>query len=189
MDPSYPVTCHSVSGYSGGGKKRVAEYRGTDSEALRSPRHYALDLSHKHLPEIQRVCGLDHPPHFMPILGAHYAGIVVAVSMHSRLLSGSPTSTQIQELLARFYRDERYVRVLPANAEAPLVNGALSATDCNGTNYVDLLTYGTDDLIAVLARFDNLGKGASGAAVQCMNIMVGHDESEGTDISDGAGGD
>jgi len=182
LPKDYPVTCHSVSGYSGGGKKRITEYAAEDSQSMRSPRHYALELTHKHVPEMQKVSGLDHPPHFMPIIGPYFAGMVVSLSLHTRILRNSGGPAGIRRQYAEFYAREPLIRVVPENDDGALENGFLPATQCNGTNRVDLFTFGTADLVAVMARFDNLGKGASGAAIQCMNIMFGFDESDGVDL-------
>jgi N-acetyl-gamma-glutamyl-phosphate reductase len=176
-----------VSGYSGRGKKGIAEYAANDSESMRSPRHYALGLAHKHVPEMHKMSGLDHPPHFMPIVGPNYAGMVVSVALHTRLLTGAAGPAAIRSSYSEFYRSEPFIHVFPENDDSALDDGFLSATRCNGTNRVDLLTVGTQDLVAVMARFDNLGKGASGAVVQCMNVMCGFDEAQGTDVGRDSG--
>ena len=182
LPSDYPVACHAVSGFSGRGKKGIAEYAADDSESMRSPRHYALGLAHKHVPEMHKMSGLDHPPHFMPIIGPYFAGMVVSVALHTRLLAKSAGPALIREAYALFYRNEPFIRVLPENDDGALDDGFLPATCCNGTNRVDSFTCGTPDLVAVMARFDNLGKGASGAAVQCMNVMCGFDEVTGTTV-------
>jgi len=149
---------------------------------MRSPRHYALGLSHKHVPEMHKMSGLAHAPHFMPIIGPYFAGMVVTVALHTRYLAKSAGPASIRQAYAEFYGSEPFIHVLPVNDDSALEDGCLPATNCNGTNRVDLFTFGTRDLVAVMARFDNLGKGASGAAVQCMNVMCGFDEAEGTEL-------
>lgn len=178
LPKDYPVTCTSISGYSGAGKKLIALYEGPDagSDSMRSPRPYALGLTHKHLPEMQAVTGIDYPPLFMPLVGNFYSGMVVSIPLHARCLSRKATPAEIRGVYAAHYEGERFIRVFPENAETALDSGFLPATACNGTNRIELFTFGTMDRLAVMARFDNLGKGASGAAVQCMNLMLGVDE-------------
>jgi N-acetyl-gamma-glutamyl-phosphate reductase len=118
----------------------------------------------------------------MPIIGPYYAGMVVTVALHTRLLTGSAGPSAIRSAYAEFYGSEPFIHVFRENDDSALEAGFLPATSCNGTNRVELLTVGTADLVAVMARFDNLGKGASGAAVQCMNVMCGFDEGRGTEL-------
>ncbi len=132
---------------------------------------------------MQKMSGLLHVClHFMPIIGPYYAGMVVSVALHTRLLTKAIGPLGIRDAYSECYENERFINVLPANDDSALENGFLPATSCNGSNRVDIFTVGTPDLVAVMARFDNLGKGASGAAVQCMNIMCGFDEAEGTEV-------
>ncbi|MGE5549290.1 MAG: N-acetyl-gamma-glutamyl-phosphate reductase [Bacteroidota bacterium] len=174
----YPVCCHSITGYSGGGKPLIERYRTAEEsgKAYVSPRHYALGLNHKHLPEMQQLTGLVHPPLFTPIVGNFYQGMVVAIPLCRRLLSKTPTAKDIHAVLASFYANQRFVTVIPYESEAYLEAGYLDAMACNDSNRAELFVFGRDDQILLLARFDNLGKGSSGAAVQCMNIMLGLDE-------------
>jgi N-acetyl-gamma-glutamyl-phosphate reductase len=177
----YPVTCQSLSGYSGGGKKLIERHQvaGIDEKSLNMPRFYALGLNHKHLPEMQKVCGLRYPPLFTPAVGNFYQGMAVAVPLLKRLLQKQVTAREVQGLLADYYAGERFVRVMPFESGSYLDNGFLDATGCNGTNRADLFVFGHDDQILVVSRLDNLGKGASGAAVQNMNIMLGVEEGTG----------
>ena len=177
----YPVTCHAVSGYSGGGKKRIAEYAAAEpgDEAIRSPRFYALSLKHKHLPEMQKVTGLSQPPLFTPIIGFNYRGMTVAIPLYSRLLPGKNSAESICDFLYSYYKDQHFIKVYPYGSEGGIVDGFLSATGCNGTNMLEIYVAGNEEHILLTARLDNLGKGASGAAVQCMNIMMGIDERTG----------
>ncbi|MDF9408088.1 MAG: N-acetyl-gamma-glutamyl-phosphate reductase [Pelotomaculum sp. PtaB.Bin013] len=174
----YPVTCQSVTGYSGGGKKLIEKYEGTgaDKKNLESPQFYALSLKHKHLPEMQKVNGLVFPPLFTPIVGDFYQGMVVAVPLLARLLSKKISAEDVQNILASYYASERFVRVMPYGSESYLDNGFLDATGCNNTNRIEIFVFGDSEQILLLSRLDNLGKGASGAAVQNMNIMLGLDE-------------
>ncbi|MBR2666724.1 MAG: N-acetyl-gamma-glutamyl-phosphate reductase [Oscillospiraceae bacterium] len=172
----YPVTCYSLTGYSGGGKKLIAEYEDPD----RDPRHqshriYGLNLKHKHLAEMQTVCGLSRPPLFSPILGDFYKGMATSVLLHSDLLPGHPGAAEIREALAKWYDGARFVTVAPLGGDESVIYADTLA----GTNQLRLIVCGHEDQTMVTALFDNLGKGASGAAVQNMNIMLGLPEETG----------
>ena len=174
----YPVTCHSVTGYSGGGKKLIAMYEAAEgsTEHLAAPRHYGLTLTHKHLPEMQKMSGLDSPPLFTPIVGAIYKGMGVFVPLHRRLLCKQLTAAEICEHLSAYYAEEAFVEVYPYDPAARADNGFFNPMAANDTNKNDIFVFGHDDQILLVSRLDNLGKGASGAAVQNMNIMLGMDE-------------
>jgi len=176
----YPASCHSITGYSGGGKEMIADYaaRGAQ-EQMKSPRQYALGQSHKHLPEMQTISGLAFKPIFNPIVGPFAQGMVVTVPLHPRLLAGRPDARAIHALLADWYAGQTFVRVMPLDAAEFLDNGFLPATACNDTNRAEIFVFGHADQVVVCSRFDNLGKGASGAALQCMNLMLGIDETSG----------
>ncbi len=174
----YPVTCCSITGYSGGGKKLIEKYEATGSnrQNLESPRFYALSLNHKHLPEMQKINGLLFPPLFTPVVGDFSQGMVVSVPLLKRLLNKKITAREVQQFLSSYYASERFVRVMPYESEDYLDNGFLDATGCNNTNRIEIFVFGNGEQILLLSRLDNLGKGASGAAVQNMNIMLGLDE-------------
>jgi N-acetyl-gamma-glutamyl-phosphate reductase len=179
------VAAFSITGYSGGGKKMIAQYEAADAPAkLKSPRHYALKLTHKHLPEMQKITGLLHPPLFTPVVAGVHSGLAVETFLPVRLLKNSPTPQSVQQALATHYAGQKFIRVLPFDETATAAGGGLDEgffdiTGCNGTNRVDILVTGNAEQIAVLARLDNLGKGASGAAIQCLNLMLGVDEATG----------
>ncbi len=177
----YPVFAQSLTGYSGGGKKLIALYESgeTPEVQLKGPRHYALNLNHKHLAEMQKVTGLQYPPLFTPIVGQYYQGMVVSIPLLSRMIPKRMTARNIREILADYYQSEPFVRVVPFGDNTYLDNGFLIPTECNQTNRIDLFVFGNDEQILVAARLDNLGKGASGAAVQNMNIMLGVEEGTG----------
>ncbi len=177
----YPVFVQSVTGYSGGGKKLIALYESgeTPEEKLKGPRHYALNLNHKHLAEMQKVTGLKYPPLFTPIVGQYYQGMVVSIPLLSRMIPKRINARNIREILAEYYQSEPFVRVVPFDDGTFLDNGFLIPTECNQTNRIDLFVFGNEEQILVAARLDNLGKGASGAAVQNMNIMLGVEEGTG----------
>lgn len=177
----YPVSTYSITGYSGGGKEMIASYEqpGSLPEAMKSPRFYGLGLAHKHLPEMQALTGLAHQPLFTPIVGNFAQGMVVAVPLLPRLLGKKVTPADVQAYYADYYAGEVFVKVMPLDAAPLLDNGFLPATACNDTNRAEIFVFGHGEQILVAARFDNLGKGASGAAIQCMNVMLGVDEATG----------
>ncbi len=176
MSSDYPVVCHSVTGYSGGGKKMIAQYQdeGRDEE-LKSPRQYGLTQMHKHLKEMKAIPGLAMEPIFNPIVADYYAGMVVTVPVFTSLLRGKPTLAAVREMFMKHYEGQQMVKVIE-NEEAP---GFLGANNLAGRDVMEILIAGNDERVLLTSRFDNLGKGASGAAVQCMNIALGLDETTG----------
>ena len=175
----YPFVCHSLTGYSGGGKKMIAEYEDGQRPALYStPRAYGLTLHHKHLPEMQAVPGLTAPPIFCPIVDDYYAGMEVAVPLRMELLGGV-TPAQVAEALAGYYAGEAMVTVHPLG-QLPL-DGMLAAGALAGSDRMEVYPLASPDgsQMVLVSLFDNLGKGSSGAAVQCMNILLGLDETAG----------
>ena len=181
LPPDYPVTVHAVSGFSGGGKKLIETYQNqkVDGASALAYRPYALGLSHKHVPEMQKMTGLQHAPIFAPSVGNFLKGMLVSVPLFSRLLNKRVVAAEVRDTLADFYADEPFVQVMPWESASHLENGFLSPMACNGTNSVELFVFGHDLQILLVARLDNLGKGASGAAVQNMNLMLDLPEGEG----------
>ena len=181
LPPDYPAICYSLTGYSGGGKKLIEDYRGARSAErhLESPRHYALGLEHKHLPEMTRHSGLEQAPLFAPVVADFYRGMAVSVPLVAKSLPAKSGPEDIHRVLSAHYARERFVKVVGFGDEAYLDNGFLSPMGCNGTNRAELSVHGGAGRSLLVARLDNLGKGASGAAVQCMNIMLGLDEGAG----------
>jgi len=173
------VSATSITGYSGGGKSMIAQYEAGGDPKLSAPRPYALGLAHKHLPEMMRYTGLQTAPVFMPIVGPFYKGLVVTVPLHLSQLRAGTTSAQVREALAAHYEGERFIRVMPLHDAPTLADGFFDAQACNDTNRVDLFVFGNETQVLVMARLDNLGKGASGAAVQAMNVHLGVDEALG----------
>ncbi len=175
------LSCFSLTGYSGGGKKMIAAYEAPDRpEALSSPRPYALGLAHKHLPEMQQHTGLAHPPIFSPVVGAFRQGLTVTVPLALTELPGSPDLATLHGALAEAYAGQIFVKVLPLGDDAGNLDGGFfDVQACNGTNRADLMVAGNDDQAVVMARVDNLGKGASGSAIQCMNLRLGLPEDAG----------
>jgi N-acetyl-gamma-glutamyl-phosphate reductase len=176
LPADFPVSCFSITGYSGGGKKMIADYENNPAPALGSPRPYALGLTHKHLPEMRVHSGLAAAPIFNPIVANFYQGMAVTVPLPLRRLPGSPQVADVHAVLARAYAGERFVRMLPPCDDAILDGGGLDVQACNGTNRADVMVFGHAEQAVVITRLDNLGKGASGAAVQCMNLRLGLDE-------------
>jgi N-acetyl-gamma-glutamyl-phosphate reductase len=174
----YPVTCSSISGYSGAGKKLIQKYEVTNEiENAESPKYYALKLMHKHLPEMQKVTGLDYKPVFTPVVANFYKGMGTSIPLHTRLLNKKVSAADVREILAEFYEGQRFVTVMPFDSDSLLdKNNFFNLSVCNDTNKIDIFVFGNDEQIVLLSRLDNLGKGASGAAVQNMNIMLGLDE-------------
>jgi len=180
VSPDYPVTCHAVAGYSGGGKPLIAEYEQKDApEYIKNPRPYALDLNHKHVPEMTKVVGLTRPPIFAPTVVNVYNGEIVSIPLVPVYLKKQLGAADIRKILAEYYGGEKFIKVMPYPADDYLKNGRLTFTDCNGTNNLQLFVFGNNDRVLLSARYDNLGKGASGAAVQNMNIVLGEPEDTG----------
>ena len=172
----YPLTCFSLTGYSGGGKAMIASYEEAGRPGqLDAPGIYGLTLAHKHLPEMQKVCGLAHAPVFMPVVDDYYKGMATTIMLHNGLLVGSPSTRDIHACLVRHYEGQRLVSVAPLGEGAP----TLYANELAGSNELRIYVNGNDERTSVTAIFDNLGKGASGAAVQNMNIVLGLDETMG----------
>lgn len=175
----YPVTITALSGYSGAGKKAIALYESEDkTNDLYAPREYALTQQHKHLREMKAITGLDKEPIFIPIVDDYYCGMIVNLPIHAELMKKKMTPDQLRDELAAYYKDQQFVRVCEYGKEAEY-NGFLSANELAGKDYAQILVTGNDDRIMVTAMFDNLGKGASGAAVECLNVSMGVDPAKG----------
>ena len=173
LPPDAALTCFSLTGYSGGGKKMIAEYGSSErSPLLKGPRQYALTQSHKHLPEMVKLCGLENAPVFCPIVGDFYSGMEVTVPLFASQLKG--TAADIRALYAGYYRNG-----LVRFADAADPDGLLSAAAFSGRDDMQVGVFGNDERILLVSRFDNLGKGASGAAIQNMNILLGLPEETG----------
>ena len=178
--PYQYVTSYAVSGYSGAGKKGIAQYEDENrAKEFDAPRMYALAQNHKHLKEMQAISGLSYPPMFNPMVCDYYAGMIVAVPIVRRTLAKRTSIKEIHEVLKNHYRCEHFVKVMSLGGEEELENGFMSANALEGTNNMQIFVSGNDEQILICSRLDNLGKGASGAAVQCLNIMMGIDEKTG----------
>ncbi|SHI05915.1 N-acetyl-gamma-glutamyl-phosphate reductase [Sporobacter termitidis DSM 10068] len=174
LPKNYPLTCFSLTGYSGGGKKMIAQYEQEKTPDLLAPRLYGLTLRHKHFAEMTEVTGLTRAPVFCPVVDDYYKGMATTVMLHDDMLCGKQTSRTIRDELAGYYAGQRFVKVAPE-----LGSGYLNSNWGAGTNDLMITVSGTDGETLLTARFDNLGKGASGAAVQNLNIMLGLPEETG----------
>jgi N-acetyl-gamma-glutamyl-phosphate reductase len=174
---THAVSASSITGYSGGGKKMIEQYQAGGDAVLTSPRPYALTVVHKHVPEMMVHTGLTAKPIFMPIVGNFYKGLSVSVPLHLAALGTTPEAVH-QALHAR-YANEHFIRVMPLRDPATLEHGFFDVQACNDTNRVDIFVFANDTQTILMARLDNLGKGASGAAVQAMNVHLGVDETLG----------
>lgn len=175
MPENYPVCAFSLTGYSGGGKKMIAEYESDkrDNE-LNSPRQYGLTQNHKHLPEMMKICGLSAPPVFIPTVADFYSGMTVSVPLYTSLLNKKYGVVDFYKFFSEFYAGKKTIKVLPTQTE-----GFVGTNNLSGSDGMEIIISGNDERIYLASRFDNLGKGASGAAVQCLNLMLGVEETKG----------
>lgn len=169
------LSCFSLTGYSGGGKKMIADYESDSrSSLLDAPRQYGITQAHKHLPEMTKVCGLDYSPVFCPIVADYYAGMEVTVSIHGHEINGN--IERIKECYAEYYHDGM---IHFTDKDTFSEGNFISAGAFSGRDDLEVCVYGNDERILLVSRFDNLGKGASGAAIQNMNILLGIEEATG----------
>ncbi len=180
LTDDYPIAAHAVSGYTGAGKKTIAVYEdaGRDPE-LDSPRHYALTLAHKHIPEMMACCGLERKPIFCPMICDYPQGMVVTIPLHLDTLCGKQSIATLHRVYADFYAGEPFIEVC---TETP-ADGFMGASNMAGSDRLQIFVCGNDTQAMVCSRFDNLGKGASGAAVQNMNLLLGLEETTGLNLS------
>lgn len=179
LPPEYPVSAFSLTGYSGGGKQMIAQYEAGRDARLDSPRPYGMSQVHKHLPEMRVQTGIHDAPVFSPVVGNFLKGLSVTVPLHVPRLPAGTDAARIHAALQAHYADERFVRVMPFEDEANLDEGFFDVQGCNDTNRADLFVFGNAARLTLVARLDNLGKGAAGAAVQCMNLHMGVAENTG----------
>jgi N-acetyl-gamma-glutamyl-phosphate reductase len=182
LPKDYPVAAFAMSGYSGAGKKTIAVYEASERDKeLDSPREYALNQNHKHLKEMQKITGLSRAPLFSPLICDYYSGMVVTLQFYADMLNGKPTPVSVHEMFEKYYEGEQFIKVMPFGKEADY-NGFLAGNTCSGWDGIEIYVTGNDDRILVSTRFDNLGKGASGAAIQCLNIILGCEENKGLQL-------
>ena len=169
LSPASLLTCHSITGYSGGGKQMIADYEAEDrSELLGAPRQYGITQQHKHLKEMKAITGLDAFPIFCPIVSSFYSGMEVTVPLFASQLKAGTTVEDIRAI----YR-EKYTGPIVNYAESADQGGFLSAAALSGKDSMTVSVYGNDERILLTAVYDNLGKGASGAALECLNLVMG----------------
>lgn len=182
LPKDYPVSIFAVSGYSGGGKKLIAAYEEEGREAkFDSARMYAWTQSHKHLKEMKAITGIDREPLFSPMTTNYHSGMIVQLPLFTDLLSKKMAPEEIRDYLADYYKGEKFIKVMPFGADVE-AGGALFSDACAGWDGMEIFVTGNADRVIVASRFDNLGKGASGAAIQCMNIVLGCDEAKGLSL-------
>ena len=180
--PDYPVYVTALSGYSGAGKKAIALYESDEkSEDLYAPREYALSQQHKHLKEMKVIAGLEREPLFTPVVDDYYSGMIVSLPLYTHLMKEKKTPEELQKMYEDYYKGQKFINIMPFGSEAE-GNGFFAANAYSGRDDAQIYVTGNDDRILITARFDNLGKGASGAAIECMNIVIGCDEAKGLNI-------
>ena len=168
------IAANSITGYSGGGKKMIADYQ--SAQRVDAPRPYALGLVHKHVPEMSAYTGLTVAPIFQPIVGPFYKGLAVTAYLHPQQFTRRASPGDVRKILADYYAGEAFIRVAPVDLNANTEGGFFNVEANNDSNNVDLFVFGNDERMLVVGRLDNLGKGASGAAVQAMNVHLGVEE-------------
>lgn len=183
LPADYPLSAFSLTGYSGGGKKMIAEYEEKERAGeLDAPREYALSQQHKHLKEMKEITGLLRQPLFSPIVADYYSGMVVSVPLYNEFLKERNTPQGLQEFFADYYAGQRFITVEPFGAEEELHGKMLAGNGCCGYDGLKIYITGNGERTVLSAQFDNLGKGASGAAIQCLNIMLGCGEDKGLNL-------
>ncbi|MCI9035528.1 MAG: N-acetyl-gamma-glutamyl-phosphate reductase [Lachnospiraceae bacterium] len=179
LSKNYPVSAFAMSGYSGAGKKTIAIYEAQERDKeLDAPREYALTQNHKHLKEMQKITGLDKIPLFSPIICDYYSGMLLTTPFYTDMLIGNPAPEKVHAFFQDYYAGEKFVKLMPFGKEAEY-NGFLAGNACSGWDGIEIYITGNEERLLVSTRFDNLGKGASGAAIQCMNILLGCEEDKG----------
>ena len=168
LPKDYPVATFAMSGYSGAGKKAIAVYESKDrAPEFDAPREYALSQQHKHLKEMTKITGLQRTPLFSPMVCDYYSGMIVTLPLYTDLLNGKPSLQEVQEKLAAFYEGEPFIQVMPLGKEEE-TNGFLAGNARSGWDGLEIFVTGNEDRILVSSRFDNLGKGASGAGLNLL---------------------
>lgn len=178
----YPVCVTALSGYSGAGKKAIALYESDEkTEDLYAPREYALSQQHKHLKEMKAISGLKREPLFTPVVDDYYSGMIVSFPIYADLMKIRKTPEELHKVFEDFYKGQQFIKVMPFGSEAE-GNNFFAANHYSGRDDAQIYITGNEDRLLITSRFDNLGKGASGAAIQCMNIVLGCDEAKGLNI-------
>lgn len=181
MPKDYPITCYAMSGYTGAGKKGIEQYEDKDRDIeLDSPRQYALSQEHKHLKEMKAISQLDRTPFFAPHICDYPCGMVVSIPIFTDMLNKKMSPKDMQEIFASHYNGEQFVKV----RELGYTSGMIGSNNFAYRDDMEIEINGNDDRIVITSRFDNLGKGASGAAIQCLNIALGIEESTGLNLGE-----
>ena len=179
----HKLICHSITGFSGGGSSMISDYENGDFEIIGGQRPYALNLNHKHLPEMKHVLKLKKAPIFTPSVGNFKQGMLVISYLEKENLKKKNVSKDdLLKLYKDYYNNELFIKIIENNDEY-LDNGFLNPMKCNNTNSLEISIYENETDLVIISRLDNLGKGASGAAIQCMNIMLGLEERKGLNIA------
>ncbi len=182
LPKDYPVSCFALSGYSGAGKKTIAAYESGDRpRELSAGREYALTQQHKHLKEMKKITGLERTPLFSPIIDDYYSGMVVSVQLYADMLSKKETPESLLDFYAAYYKDQPFIRVSAPDDEIA-ASGFLAGNGLSGWDGLKVYVTGNEERIVISSQFDNLGKGASGAAIQCMNIILSCDAAKGLNL-------
>ena len=183
IDEEYPVCVNALSGYSGAGKKAIALYESSDKTVdLEAPRMYALAQKHKHLKEMQKIAGLKEAPLFVPVVDDYYSGMIVTFPIYVSRMKRHVTPEALRDAVAEYFAGEQFIHVMPFGSEEE-TNSFFSANAFSGYDDARIYVTGNDERILVSSIFDNLGKGASGAAIQCMNLRLGLPEETGLNLS------
>lgn len=182
LPKDYPVSSFAISGYSGAGKKTIAAYECEDRpKELSAGREYALTQQHKHLKEMKKITGLERTPLFSPIIDDYYSGMVVSVQLYADMLIKKETPESLLNYYAEYYKNQQFIKVSAVDDEIA-AGGFLAGNGLSGWDGLKIYVTGNEERIVLSSQFDNLGKGASGAAIQCMNIILGCDEAKGLDL-------
>lgn len=182
MSKDYPVSAFAISGYSGAGKKTIAVYEGEDRPSeFSSGREYALTQQHKHLKEMKAITGLSRLPLFSPIIDDYYSGMVVSVQIYADMLEKKMAPSELLAFFREYYQDQKFITVASDDDETA-ASGFLAGNLLSGWDGLKIYVTGNEDRIIVSSQFDNLGKGASGAAIECMNIKLGYDAAKGLNL-------
>ena len=181
IDDNYPLTCFAVSGYSGGGNKAILQYENEERDIeLDSPRQYALTQNHKHLKEMVAISALKRTPVFCPMICDYKCGMVVSIPLFVDMLNKNVTADDVRNTLRKHYCGSEFVKV----RDKGYTENMIGANNFSSRDDMEIEVNGNDERIVITSRFDNLGKGASGAAIQCMNLAMGIDEKTGLIIGD-----
>ena len=179
LPKDYPLSCFAVSGYSGGGKKLIAQYEDADRDKkFGAARMYGWGQTHKHLKEMQVITGIDKTPLFSPLTTDYFSGMIVQVPLFADMLSKKVSPSELRDIFAKYYEGQKFVKVAPFGSDVDKGN-VIFSDEMSGRDDLVIYVTGNDDRIVVASSFDNLGKGASGAAIQNMNIVMGIDEATG----------